>query len=133
MPTAVVEEAMSHTLSSDGVLVIGSSLMVYSGTAPHYWWQHCFSPHNSFPLVAAFRFVRAADATHLPIALLNIGPTRADALASIHLKLELKVLSTRHQPATLSLFCLTPLAGWACAALAGFMLTLLICTVRLCI
>ncbi|ELR18991.1 sirtuin, putative [Acanthamoeba castellanii str. Neff] len=64
----VVEEAMSHTLSSDGVLVIGSSLMVYS----------------------AFRFVRAADATHLPIALLNIGPTRADALSSIHLKLELK-------------------------------------------
>lgn len=59
---------MSHTLSSDGVLVIGSSLMVYS----------------------AFRFVRAADATHLPIALLNIGPTRADALSSIHLKLELK-------------------------------------------
>lgn len=68
VPRAVVEEAMSHTLSSDGVLVIGSSLMVYS----------------------AFRFVRAADATHLPIALLNIGPTRADALSSIHLKLELK-------------------------------------------
>jgi len=68
VPKAVVEEAMSHTLSSDGVLVIGSSLMVYS----------------------AFRFVRAADESHLPIALLNIGSTRADALPSIHLKLELK-------------------------------------------
>jgi NAD-dependent SIR2 family protein deacetylase len=38
VPRAVVEEAMSHTLSSDGVLVIGSSLMVYSGTA---MWSPC--------------------------------------------------------------------------------------------
>jgi len=68
VPRATVDETMSHTLTSDGVLVIGSSLMVYS----------------------AFRFVHAADENHIPIALINLGPTRADSLASLHLKLDLK-------------------------------------------
>ncbi|XP_034022328.1 NAD-dependent protein lipoamidase sirtuin-4, mitochondrial [Thalassophryne amazonica] len=47
---------------SDAVLVVGSSLQVYSG----------------------YRFLLAASEKKIPIAILNIGPTRADHLA--HLK-----------------------------------------------
>ena len=47
----------------DAVLVIGSSLEVYS----------------------SYRFVRAAWEHRKPIAILNIGPTRADKLATLKL------------------------------------------------
>jgi len=53
----------------DGVLVVGSSLMVYSG----------------------FRFCRQAHALGLPIALLNKGTTRADELATIKLQADCAV------------------------------------------
>ena len=46
----------------DGLLVVGSSLMVYS----------------------AFRLARAATSSGAELALLSVGPTRADDLA--HLK-----------------------------------------------
>ncbi|XP_029427409.1 NAD-dependent protein lipoamidase sirtuin-4, mitochondrial [Rhinatrema bivittatum] len=46
---------------SDAVLVVGSSLQVYSG----------------------YRFILSAYEKKLPIAILNIGPTRADHLASL--------------------------------------------------
>lgn len=39
----------------------------------------------------AFRFVRAADENQVPLAILNIGPTRADDLNSLYLKVEEKV------------------------------------------
>ena len=45
----------------DGLLVVGSSLMVYS----------------------AFRLARAAASSGAQLALLSVGPTRADDLASI--------------------------------------------------
>ncbi|KAG7244632.1 hypothetical protein INR49_029651 [Caranx melampygus] len=46
---------------SDAVLVVGSSLQVYSG----------------------YRFLLAASDRKLPVAILNIGPTRADCLAEL--------------------------------------------------
>lgn len=49
--------------AADAVLVVGSSLMVYSG----------------------FRFVRMAHERGLPVAILNRGVTRADALATLRL------------------------------------------------
>lgn len=51
---------------SDAVLVIGSSLMVHSG------WRH----------------VQAAHSRGLPLAILNQGQTRADALASLRIHAE---------------------------------------------
>jgi NAD-dependent deacetylase sirtuin 4 len=48
---------------AEALLVIGSSLAVYSG----------------------FRFVRRADERGLPVALVNVGPTRADDMAHIRL------------------------------------------------
>ena len=49
---------MMHVEQADAVLVVGSSLMVYSG----------------------FRFVLAARALGRPVAALNLGRTRADDL-----------------------------------------------------
>ncbi|XP_061115737.1 NAD-dependent protein lipoamidase sirtuin-4, mitochondrial [Conger conger] len=48
-------------VESDGVLVVGSSLQVYSG----------------------YRFLLTASERKIPVAILNIGPTRADHLSSI--------------------------------------------------
>ena len=56
-----VETVHDHLQRADAVLVVGSSLMVYSG----------------------FRFVQAAAQAGLPIAALNRGLTRADALLSL--------------------------------------------------
>lgn len=64
VPRARFEAARDALLASDALLVVGSSLMVYSG----------------------FRFARMADEARLPIALLNRGVTRADALAQIKLE-----------------------------------------------
>ena len=61
VPRQRVDAVQGHLSQSDGVLVVGSSLMVWSG----------------------FRFVKAAAASGLPIAILNRGATRADALATL--------------------------------------------------
>lgn len=63
VPRDRVDRANQGLARADAVLVVGSSLMVYSG----------------------FRFVAAAGRAHLPIAVINLGKTRADDL------LELKV------------------------------------------
>jgi NAD-dependent SIR2 family protein deacetylase len=63
VPRARVDGALAALFSADALLVIGSSLMVYSG----------------------YRFVGAARARGLPVAALNIGRTRADG------ELDLKV------------------------------------------
>ncbi len=60
VPAARVAAAAALVRSSDALLVVGSSLMVLSG----------------------FRFARAAHDAGLPLALLNRGVTRADALAT---------------------------------------------------
>ncbi|MGI4814245.1 MAG: NAD-dependent protein deacetylase [Janthinobacterium lividum] len=61
VPRDRVEQAFAHLARADAVLVVGSSLMVYSG----------------------FRFPQAAARQGLPIAALNIGRTRADDLLSL--------------------------------------------------
>jgi NAD-dependent SIR2 family protein deacetylase len=64
VPRARVDAAMAALATSDGLLVVGSSLMVYSG----------------------YRFARIAHEAGLPIALLTRGATRADDLADLALR-----------------------------------------------
>lgn len=70
VPKTRYEAARDALAASDALLVVGSSLMVYSG----------------------FRFARMAHESGQPIALLNLGQTRADSLAS--LKLDADCVST---------------------------------------
>lgn len=63
VPAARVARAREIVAGSDALLVVGSSLMVFSG----------------------FRFARMAAEAALPIAIVNRGVTRADALASFRL------------------------------------------------
>ena len=61
VPREVVATARDHVDQADAMLVVGTSLMVYSG----------------------FRFVRGAAERGLPIAAVNLGRTRADDLLSL--------------------------------------------------
>ncbi|KAM8868213.1 NAD-dependent protein lipoamidase sirtuin-4, mitochondrial [Synchiropus picturatus] len=61
---STVEFVHSRLAESDSVLVVGSSLQVYS----------------------AYRFLLAAGDRKIPVAILNIGPTRADHLAELRVK-----------------------------------------------
>ncbi len=63
IPRQRVEQATEHLLDSEALLVIGSSLMVYSG----------------------FRFCRLAAEHGIPIAAINPGRTRADDLIELKL------------------------------------------------
>ena len=63
VPKARVQQALDALKNSDGLLVVGSSLMVYSG----------------------FRFCRYAKEWGKPIAALNLGRTRADELLDLKL------------------------------------------------
>ena len=64
VPRERVETAMQHLARADAMLIVGSSLMVYSG----------------------FRFVQAAASAGTPIAAVNLGRTRADALLAFRLE-----------------------------------------------
>ena len=61
VPRERVEIAMQGVQDADAMLVVGSSLMVYSG----------------------YRFAREAAAAGKPIATVNLGRTRADDLFSL--------------------------------------------------
>lgn len=61
VPKGRVDDAMAAVDRADALLVVGSSLMVYSG----------------------FRFARRAGDTRKPIAIVNTGKTRADDLAQL--------------------------------------------------
>jgi NAD-dependent SIR2 family protein deacetylase len=61
VPKERVEMAMNHLQRADAMLVVGSSLMVYSG----------------------YRFAQAAAAAGKPIAAVNLGRTRADDLLAL--------------------------------------------------
>ena len=61
VPAPKVTYAMSRVDEADALLVVGSSLTVWSG----------------------FRFAKRAHERGTPIAIVNIGPTRADELATI--------------------------------------------------
>lgn len=64
VPKDKVDYAMSRVDEADALLVVGSSLTVWSG----------------------FRFAKRAHERGLPIAIVNIGPTRADELATIKIE-----------------------------------------------
>lgn len=64
VPRPRVEQAMQSVEQSAGLLVVGSSLMVFSG----------------------FRFARQTHQLGRPLTLLNLGKTRADNLASYRLQ-----------------------------------------------
>ena len=70
VPKERVYSALDVLKASDGLLVIGSSLMVYSG----------------------FRFCRYASEWGKPMATLNLGRTRAEPL--VDLKLNAKIGET---------------------------------------
>jgi NAD-dependent deacetylase sirtuin 4 len=61
VPADTVAAAYALVDAADALLVVGSSLEVYSG----------------------FRFVRHAAGRGMPVVILNQGPTRADALAAV--------------------------------------------------
>ena len=61
VPAERVSAAMTRLARADAVLVVGTSLMVYSG----------------------YRFVHAAAQSGKPIAAINLGRTRADSLLSL--------------------------------------------------
>jgi NAD-dependent SIR2 family protein deacetylase len=61
VPRPVVDAAKAMVAESEALLVVGSSLAVFSG----------------------FRFVRLAKERNLPVAIVNLGPTRADELADV--------------------------------------------------
>lgn len=64
VPADKVSYAMQRVDEADAMLVVGSSLTVWSG----------------------FRFVKRASERELPIAIVNIGPTRADELATLKIE-----------------------------------------------
>ena len=64
VPAGTVNAAMQAVDRSDALLVVGSSLAVWSG----------------------FRFARRARERGIPIAILNWGPTRADELADLRIQ-----------------------------------------------
>ena len=66
VPRARVDAAQAALQASDAMLVAGSSLMVYSG----------------------YRFALRAREAGLPLAILTLGTTRADALATLKLDAE---------------------------------------------
>ncbi len=59
----IVEDAYARVAKSEALLVVGSSLTVFSG----------------------YRFVRRAESLKLPIVILNLGPTRGDPHATLTL------------------------------------------------
>ncbi len=65
VPPDRVRRSMSQLMQADAMLVIGSSLMVYSG----------------------YRFAQAAALAGKPIAAVNLGRTRADALLALKVAL----------------------------------------------
>ena len=64
VPRDQLAEARSHLEAADGMLIVGSSLMVYSG----------------------YRFALAAARRGIPIAAVNIGRTRADDLLALKIE-----------------------------------------------
>lgn len=66
VPREKVDYAMRRVEEADALLVVGSSLTVWSG----------------------FRFVKRAHDRGLPIAIVNIGPTRGDELATLKVERE---------------------------------------------
>jgi len=63
VPTSVVDEAFDVVAKSDGIIAAGTSLQVYS----------------------VYRFIVAAARQNVPVVIVNVGPTRADEQALLHI------------------------------------------------
>ncbi|MGB5326351.1 MAG: NAD-dependent protein deacetylase [Pseudomonadales bacterium] len=72
VPAGQVAQAMQALQQADAMLVVGSSLMVYSG----------------------YRFCRAAAQLGMPIAALNLGTTRADHLLALKVTADCRILGS---------------------------------------
>ncbi len=66
VPAERVQESFDALATADAMLVVGSSLMVYSG----------------------FRFVRQAQRLGIPVVAINLGKTRADELLKLKIELD---------------------------------------------
>ena len=64
VPRNRIETVVRRIIDSDGILVLGSSLTVFSG----------------------YRIVLQAKELFLPVAIINIGPTRADKIVDIKIE-----------------------------------------------
>jgi NAD-dependent SIR2 family protein deacetylase len=64
VPRAIAEAAHARVREAEALLVVGTSLAVFSG----------------------YRFVRAAAERGIPIAIVNLGPTRGDSLATVRVE-----------------------------------------------
>jgi NAD-dependent SIR2 family protein deacetylase len=64
IPRDQVATAQTHLESADAMLIVGSSLMVYSG----------------------FRFAQAAARLGIPVSAVNLGRTRADDLLALKIQ-----------------------------------------------
>jgi NAD-dependent SIR2 family protein deacetylase len=99
VPRDRVDAAFGHLDKADAVLIVGSSLMVYSG----------------------FRFVERAVSLGKPVAAVNLGRTRADALLTLKTEepcesalsflLDARAASGSIQPAHLKLCSSSALVG----------------------
>lgn len=67
VPQAIVEQSYACVAAAELLLVVGSSLAVFSG----------------------LRFVKRAHAAGIPIAIINVGPTRAAELATLAIEARL--------------------------------------------
>jgi NAD-dependent SIR2 family protein deacetylase len=73
VPQAIVDQAYARVAAAELLLVVGSSLAVFSG----------------------LRFVKRAHARGIPIAIVNVGPTRAVGLAVLEIEARLGELLPR--------------------------------------
>jgi NAD-dependent SIR2 family protein deacetylase len=73
VPKPLVEQCFSHIDASSALVVLGSSLQVMSG----------------------YRFVRRAASNGIPVAIVTLGPSRGDGLATIRLDAPLGVTLSR--------------------------------------
>ena len=99
VPRDRVDAAFRHLENADAVLIVGSSLMVYSG----------------------FRFVQQAVSLGKPVAAINLGRTRADALLALKVEepcesalsflLDLEPVSGSIQPARLKHYSIERVCG----------------------
>ncbi len=74
VPSARVRESFAALERADAMLIVGSSLMVYSG----------------------FRFVRAARKKAIPVAAINLGVTRADELLNLKVEADCAEVLSRY-------------------------------------
>ena len=76
VPKPRVESVRRQVEQSDALLVVGSSLFVFSG--------YRLGAKNWINFTIAFcRFVTQARDLGIPIAVVNIGPTRADSIVDL--------------------------------------------------